>query len=60
MSACCCDVLKPNSRTYNFVEISGYYLETVLRLEVYIKKPVSNHFYSRGGGVKSVSIGVCE
>ncbi len=44
--------------TYNFVEVSGIILR-VLRLEVsaYIQcvhyKPVSNHFCSRGGGVKS-------
>jgi hypothetical protein len=59
--------LKANSGTYNFVEVSGTILR-VLRLDVsihnvYIKKPVSNHFCSRreGGGVKSVVVvGDCE
>ncbi len=47
-------VLKPNSWTYNFVEISGPNLKSSQILDFHIQslhyKPVSNHFCSRGRG----------
>jgi hypothetical protein len=48
-----------------FVEVSGHNLERVLRFEVSFiqcvhNKPVSNHFCSSVGGVKSISRGDCE
>jgi hypothetical protein len=49
-------VLKPNSWTYGFIEVSGHNLE-ILRLEFFVYnvnyKHLSNHFCSgRGGGVE--------
>ncbi len=64
-----CNILNPNLRTYNLVEVSIGIILRVSRLEVsvYIQclqyKPVSNHFCSGGGGgggVKSVSRCDCE
>ncbi len=57
-------VLKPNSWTYNFVEVSGHNLDSSqtwsYRIQCLHYQPVSNHFCSRdggGGGVKSVGRG---
>jgi hypothetical protein len=58
---------KPNSWTYNFVEISGYNLESYQNWGFCIQRlhhtPNSNHFFSGcggGGGVKSGIRGDCE
>ncbi len=55
------DKLKPNSWTYNFVEVSGHNLESLrtwgFRIQCFHDKPVSTHFSSKGGGVKSISRG---
>ncbi len=53
---------KPNSWTYNFVEVSGHNLESFQTWAIRIVqclhyKPVSNHICSRGG-VKSVEVTV--
>ncbi len=44
---------KPNSWTYNFVEVSGHNLESSqtlgFRIQCLHYKPVSNHFCSKGG-----------
>ncbi len=55
---------RPNSWTYNFVEVSGHILR-VLRFEVsvynvYITNQLQSIFSPGGGGVKSVSRGDCE
>ncbi len=46
-------LLKPNSWTYRFVEVSGHKLESSqtqsLRIQLLYYKPVSNQFWSRGG-----------
>jgi hypothetical protein len=56
-------LLKLNSWTYNFVEVSGHKLESSqtqsLRIQLLYYKPVSNQFWSRGGGVKTISRGGC-
>jgi hypothetical protein len=47
-------VQKPNSWTYNFVEVSGHNLDSAQAWGFHIQcldyKPVSNHFCSAGGG----------
>jgi hypothetical protein len=47
-------LLKPNSRSYNFVEVSGHNLESSQTLDFFIQclhyKPVSTHFFSSGLG----------
>ncbi len=49
-----CPILKPNSWTDNFVEVSGHNRESSQTWGFCIQclhyKPVSNHFCSRGGG----------
>ncbi len=53
-------VLKPNSWTYNFVEVSGHNLKSFLH-NVYITNQFQTTFArGQGGGVKSVSRGDCE
>ncbi len=47
---------KPNSWTFNFVEVSVHNLESSqtwgFRIQCFHYKPVPNHFFSRGGGSK--------
>ncbi len=56
--------LKPNSWTYNFVNVSGHNVESSqtwgFRMQCLYYTPFSIHFCSRGVGVKSFSRGDCE
>ncbi len=57
-------IQKPNSWTYNFVQVSGHNLESSqtggFRVQFLQYKRVSNSFCSGGGGVKYVSTGDFE